>query len=1363
MTVCTSPIIMNLERFFYPLTRMRKSLGIILISGAATVVFAGASLNMLGNQSQNTGMTAVPLRGPVTIDGKLGDWDLSGRLWSFADINSRDEYSVETAAMWDHEFLYLALKWKDPTPLYNLVDPKFNPNDGWKSDALQLRIKTDQTMWITAWQYSPDRSASLWLDVWKDSANSKAGLDSKMFFGKPGGVDLGEGIQMAYTLQPGGYIQEMRIPWKLLYKQLPKMGAGNKFRMGLDFYWGEVSGKKWPEHRYADNLQPGVTEREFFWTAQNAWGDIELSATGNLPLRQYRPVGMDMDGPVSIKLEIPKQARRFTVVIENEKGQRVRNLLADRDPVDFTTSTNAAMATVQLGWDGADDAGKSVASGNYRVRGLWHEGLDAIYDLTFYNPGTPQWQTADGSGAWGADHYPPNGVVASGDWMILSWPFAEGGSGLIGVGPDGRKKWGEIRGSLVTAANAQHVFSIMNSWHGSGNLGRYDKATGAYAPFVLDGKPLGFELPLAGIITNVPDAAKSKLSADMLPKPFVTAMVADDNRLAIALADDRIVILDAATARLSKELSLVKPTALVFGRQGQLYAILDGKLHEVDIETGKATPISTPGLTKAGALAVNAVGEIAIMDLGPEAQVKIYSPAGILISTAGKTGGRAIRGAFVPEAMSHVTSIAFDAKGNLWAVENWNFPRRVSVWGRDGKLVRDYIGNTGYSGAGAYLYSEDPSIGYVGPVELKLDREKRISTVTRILWKADESRADEPKSFDLDPLSNLLGQRFRSSASGKPHEYLFKQPIYFHVQPSVLFMEDQDGSWRPVAAVGMVGQISGTVSQREGVIEAPKGDFTGLSAWDGFFWNDENSDGRVQRSECIIVPSSVPSPIGGKAPAKLPLPMGAAWNNTMDPLDLSYYTIGIKRIKPLRFMPSGAPVYGPESVESVVDVARFHLPDQRWLNPVVTTDKSRIIGVQTMNAWGGSPAFIGIDAKTLETQWTYPNLYPGVHASHKAPMPKPGLVIGPLKVTGAARINDEVGEVIALRGNLGQDFFFTTDGLNIGSLFRDTRYPSGSLPANELEIRGKSVANLSEGGEPFSGWFGKQQDGKIRMTMSMIREAALIVEVKGLESIRRFDGPVVTLTDKQLEQAAQARAAAEQAAEPMGKSYRIVHTAAPLPLNGAVEVWNAIPAVAIVKEGSSESARAQIASDGTSLYLRVAVTDASPLMNEGKDFTRLFKTGDAVDLQLGPDERAERVVPGAGDRRVLLSLLEGKPVAILMCPVDKSAPPAFAKTYMSPVGSKRFDRVQPIAEPMIYTATNNGGYVISAAIPWTALGVKPASGLKLRGDIGFISSDSSGKRNIARTYWANSDTGLVNDEPQESWLLPKQWGNWTLE
>ena len=1344
------------------LTFLRLSLGLLLISGAALAEpgapAAGAPLNMLGNQSQNTGLSAVPVKGPVTIDGKLDDWDLSGRIWSFADINLREEYSVETAAMWDPEFLYLGLKWKDPTPLHNLIDPKFNPTDGWKSDALQLRIKTDQTLWITAWQYSADRSPSLRLDCWKDPNDSKAGCDTRMFLGKPGGTDLGEGVEMAYTVQPGGYIQELRIPWKLLYKAQPRMAAGGKLRIGLDMYWGDVSGKKWPEHRYADNMQPGATEREFFWTAQKVWGDVELAAAGNLPLRQYRAAGMAVEGAVPVKLVIPKQAKRFTVVIENDQGQRVRNLLADRDPADFATASNAGAVAVQLGWDGADDAGQAVKPGNYQVRGLWHEGLDAIYDMAFYNPGTPQWQTADGTGSWGADHFPPRGVVAAGDWMILSWSFAEGGSGLIGVGPDGRKKWGEVRGSIATAANGRHVFSIMSGWHGSGNLCRYDKATGAYAPFVMDGKPLEFELPLAGIIANAPNAEQFKGIEDALAHPFVAAMAADEQQLVLALNDGRMVILDAATARPIKEFPLAKATALAFAPDGKLYAIVDGALNQVNLAAGKASPLATPGLATAGALAVNAAGEIAIMDLGPDAQVKIFSSAGQLRSTAGKMGGRPIRGAFVPEAMSHVSSIAFDAKGDLWAVENWNFPRRVGVWGRDGKLVRDYIGNTGYSGAGAYLYPEDPSIGYVGPIEVKLDRDKRTSTVTRILWKADESRADEPKSFDLDPLTNVVGQRFRSSASGKPREYLFKQPGNPVTEPSVLFMEDKDGSWRPVAAVGLVVQLSGAVSHDEHLIGVPQGDYAQLSAWDGFFWNDDNGDGRVQRSECSIVPCGTPAKIGGRRPDKRPIPMGASWNNTMDPLDLSYYTVGIERIKPLRFTPAGAPVYGPASISKVVDMARF------GLNPVVTGDKSRVIGVQTMYAWGQPPAFIGLDAKTLETRWTYPNLYPGVHASHKAPMPKAGLMIGPLKVTGSARINAEVGEVIALRGNLGQDFFFTTDGLSIGSLFRDTRYPSGSLPASEAEVRGKSVATLSEGSEPFSGWFGKQQDGKIRMTMSMAREAALVVEVKGLESIHRFKGAAVVLTTKQLEQAALAKAAAEQAAAASAvKSYRIVRTAAPLPLEGAPEAWKAIPVLAIAKEGSPESARVQLASDGTTLYLRVAVTDASPLRNEGKDFTRLFKTGDAVDLQLGPAEPAARVEPGAGDSRLLMALLDGKPAAILMRPVDKGAPPSAAKTYVSPVGPKHFDRVQPIANLPLVATTTTGGYVLCAAIPWATLGVKPAPGMRLRGDVGFISSDAAGKRNIARTCWANPDTGLVSDEPQESWLYPKQWGGWILE
>ena len=48
-----------------------------------------------------------------------------------------------------------------------------------------------------------------------------------------------------------------------------------------------------------------------------------------------------------------------------------------------------------------------------------------------------------------------------------------------------------------------------------------------------------------------------------------------------------------------------------------------------------------------------------------------------------------------------MSSVAVDQQGQVWVVENWEYPRRVSVWNpQDGTLVRDYIGNTGYAAVG---------------------------------------------------------------------------------------------------------------------------------------------------------------------------------------------------------------------------------------------------------------------------------------------------------------------------------------------------------------------------------------------------------------------------------------------------------------------------------------------------------------------------------------------------------------------------------------------------------------------------------------------------------------------------------------
>ena len=95
--------------------------------------------------------------------------------------------------------------------------------------------------------------------------------------------------------------------------------------------------------------------------------------------------------------------------------------------------------------------------------------------------------------------------------------------------------------------------------------------------------------------------------------------------------------------------------------------------------------------------------------------------------------------------------------------------------------------------------------------------------------------------------------------------------------------------------------------------------------------------------------------------------------------------------------------------------------------------------------------------------------------------------------------------------------------------------------------------------------------------------------------------------------------------------------------------------------------------------------------------------------------------------------------------------------------TKHFDNVQIISDAVVKVRTAGASYTVEAAIPLKAIGLKPGKDLNVRGDVGFISSDPAGQINIARTYWANPNTNLVNDLPQESWLSPNAWGELVFE
>jgi hypothetical protein len=199
--------------------------------------------------------------------------------------------------------------------------------------------------------------------------------------------------------------------------------------------------------------------------------------------------------------------------------------------------------------------------------------------------------------------------------------------------------------------------------------------------------------------------------------------------------------------------------------------------------------------------------------------------------------------------------------------------------------------------------------------------------------------------------------------------------------------------------------------------------------------------------------------------------------------------------------------------------------------------------------------------------------------------------------------------------------------------------------------------------------------------------------------------------------------------------------------------------VIVLREGTGERADIRLAYDDHQLYACFDVADQSPWLNAGKDFAYLFKTGDAVDIQLSTQPAAKPGAgPVAGDIRIVMAMAGGAPAAVLMAPKDPVAKPELRQTYTSPVMSIAFDRVELLQSARVMVHKTNRGYLLEAAIPLAVIGLKPEKGMKLRGDVGFISSDAAGTINTARTYLFNKKTALVNDLPGEAILAPAEWG-----
>lgn len=1279
-------------------------------------------------QTDNHGLHAVPVpKGTeMKIDGDLAKWDLSGQMLITYDLESlKDVYSAQVAAMYDAENFYLAIHWKDATPMGNSHDPRYQANRGWAGDAVQLRFKTDRIAHLTAWYYAEKKEPALQIDYGTDLEKPFGGGNVQLF--QVDGAKMQQGVEMAFKADADGkgYVQEIKIPWKLITKD-KKFAAGDQFSMGIELLWGEAD---WPVHRYADNLAEGATSREFFWTAHKSWGPVILEPKGDLKLPEpdylvalrKAQQGESATGPVDIEYTIPKDGR-VTIAIEDPNGQRIRNLVP--------ALPRKAGKNVEK-WDGLNDKGKPVPPGEYVYKGLVHDGIRANYALSFANPGNPSWATDDNRGAFYGDHTAPQAAAAAGKFVALATPMGEAGKHLIGLDLAGQRLWGlpnrvAFDGGRISLATDGQTLWVATEGKQT-LIYQVNIATGRYQPWEVMGKDKdGNDFKILDlVVSELPG-----MGADKAAGANLTGIAYHDGSLALALQRENVVkLLDPQKGTVLSQISVEKPQSVAFTPEGKLLILSGGRILAADAKGG-TTPLGKEAYPEAYSLAVAPSGDILVSVRGSDQNVKVLSPEGKFVREIGERGGRPNFGPFNKNAMRLPAQIAVDSQNRLWVTEETQNPKRTSLWDvATGKLVQDFNGTTHYCAAGS-INPFDPTMGFSDDTVYRIDWDKGTFEPIYSLGKREE-----PNDLFPPSVHNLTSRIMQKD--GRLYVFTTDSAQGSREVQATMF----DGkNWRSVAHTGIV-----NLKRATGAAAIYKHPFFAGHDEELYVWTDQNGDGLVQAEELTFTKPQIdgkPANLRSYYWGQLPGDDGTITYLAPEQNALVQFPIA-------GFTKDGAPKYDIQN-------PRIVKLDQPVLGK--GNGEGQLIGGSNGVVYINQDPLIAV-APDGKVMGGYPNPFTSVHGSHKAKAARPGYLIGPSSFLGVIQVGNAekggAGEIFALNGNLGENYLFTADGLFIQSLFKDTR---GFFESPAQAVRGMSLDAITAGGESFGGNLTRTRDGKTYLTNG--GTDARVIELTGFDSIQRFNGKI-DYTQAEWEEAQ--KLLAQKAAESLeAKDYLVKKGSAAV--DGKLEDWPELvdetkPAIVIEDNPQKQFARVQARYDDQNLYLAYLVKSSrSEMKNAGQDERLLFKSGDVVDLMIGLETDQ-----GATGKRVLMTIKDKQPIAVLN---QKKAPGAAASEkfdFSSPWRTITFDRVVVVPEVRILTAPAKGGYLVEAAIPWKTLGITPKPGLVLKADVGALFGDQGGTQTVSRQYWSNQSTGLVNDVPGEADLAPQLWGTFKLE
>lgn len=1034
--------------------------------------------------------------------------------------------------------------------------------------------------------------------------------------------------------------------------------------------------------------------------------------------------------PLRITLET---AAQVTLAIEDAKGNRVRNLIAE-------TPLPAGESIVY--WDGYDDGirgengdltRRRVPPGAYHVRGLTHHGIPMHYEMTVNNPGQPPWQIRDGSGGWLADHSPPADVL-----FLPGGVEAPGGKGRAAFVVCSTS--GEAGDEFVWLdAAGRRLFGANEGFWGGTHLARDAGPRPAtdYCAYVFESGQRdadNFTLEIRGF-----KPGKAQLESIIkYPRPRSLrtfkgdeaygsdGLAVHNGRLVFAVTMlDKLIFVDARRKKLLGEVRLPSPRAPAFDRNGRLHVLSAGKLKrfrvpEDRVELADEKTILDSGLDDPRRLSVDGRGNLYVSEWGKSHQIKVFDADGRLLHTIGRPGGPKL-GWYDERRINRPCGVAVDDKGRLWVAEAGGLPKRLSVWKLDGEFVEAFYGPAKYGGGGALdpvdrtrFYYEEAGNG----IEFALDWKRGTSRVRAVYWAPELAANGETMPGPAPERSFHVGGRQYLTNS-------YNGGLRYNQDRCVgLWRMDADGVARPAAAIGNAADLvhnrwGWRMKNRDAIVKL----------WAGhdpknvlFVWCDGNGDGLAQ-----------PEEVQWTAEDHSSSPQAGIGGIGLEPLihpDLSFTTAFGIRVPPPRIDERGVPIYDLKK--------RTKAGDPRELRPPLIVADRAVTHADADGSW------LGFDLQGGR-RWRYP-------AVPEEQIGGPGALVAPTRLLGPAvkPTAGQAGPIVAINGEMGVIYLLTTDGLFVQMLGGDARL----LPplSDKLPKRDGLVNGITFRQEHFHPTISQTADGSIYLTVGF--QDSTILRLEGWEGVRRRDFGRLQLTEKEL---ASIPATSVQPSRKQGRPTAVVaiRTRGPK-VDGNLSDWPAATRWMRIDERASAAA----AVDADNLYLAFRTGDPQALDNAARNLRYLFQNGGALDLMLGTDSRAprDRRTPVAGDLRLLAARIEGRNQAVLYRAVAPGTPEADRVLFESPIGKVSFDRVQTVSE-QIRLAQDGGNCEL--AVPLKLLGLRPTPDSEILADIGILRGREG--RTMQRVYWSNLDTVLVSDLPSEARLQPGRWGTWKFK